>query len=305
MSVNNSVSVIIPVYNSESVLKKSIQRLQPVLTSIASQYEVILVNDGSRDQSWAIICELSKQYDWIRGIDLMRNYGQHNALLCGIRAARHEIIITIDDDLQNPPEEIPALLEKLDEGYDVVYGYPQKEQHGIGRDVASRIMKLVLQNAMGAETAGHASSFRVIRTRICYAFSKYQSPFVSIDVLLTWGSRRFAAIPVRHDPRLFGVSNYTFRKLVSLALTMVTGFSTLPLQFASFIGFAFSIMGEYLSRMHYRMMEQPAYVISQTIENNSPLKNFKSDLSSQEGNPVVIQQAPQEMIVDQREKSNR
>ncbi len=250
---------------------------------------------------------LSSEYELLGGINLMRNYGQHNALLCGIRAARYEVIVTMDDDLQHPPEEIPKLLDKLAEGYDVVYGTPQKEQHGFWRDMASQVTKLALQNAMGSETACNVSAFRAFRTRVRDAFANYQGPFVSIDVLLTWGTTRFAAVPVRHDPRRMGVSNYTFRKLVTHAFNMMTGFSVLPLQLASLIGFAFTlfglgvlvyvigryliqggsvpgfpflasvvaifsgaqlfalgIIGEYLARMYFRMMERPTYTVRAT-----------------------------------------
>jgi glycosyltransferase involved in cell wall biosynthesis len=164
-------------------------------------------------------------------------------LLCGIRAARHELVVTIDDDLQNPPEEIPKLLARLDDGYDVVYGKPEREQHGFLRDQASRITKYVLQNAMGAETARHVSAFRVFRTRLRDAFASYRSAYVSIDVLLTWASTRFSYVDVRHVPRAIGTSNYTMRKLMAHALNMVTGFSTLPLQFASLVGFVFTLFG--------------------------------------------------------------
>jgi undecaprenyl-phosphate 4-deoxy-4-formamido-L-arabinose transferase len=210
---------------------------------LGGQYELILVNDGSPDASWETICRLASDYHWITGIDLMRNYGQHNALLCGIRAARHEVVVTIDDDLQNPPEEIPKLLNKLEEGFDVVYGTPQKEQHGFWRDRASQITKLALQGSMGAETARQVSAFRAFRRDIRNAFGTYQSPYVSIDVLLTWGTTKFAAVAVRHDSRSEGVSNYSFYKLVTHALNMMTGFSILPLQLASLLGFVFTLFG--------------------------------------------------------------
>ncbi len=187
--------------------------------------------------------EISKRDKRVRGIQLARNFGQHNALLCGIRAARGEVIVTLDDDLQHPPEEIPKLLNKLAEGYDVVYGTPMTEQHGFWRDIASQVMKLALQSAMGAKIARNVSAFRAFHTRLRDAFANYQSPFVSIDVLLTWATTSFAAIPVQHDPRWSGETNYTFRKLVAHALNMMTGFSTLPLQFASLIGFAFTLFG--------------------------------------------------------------
>lgn len=305
-----NISVVVPVYNSEATLKKMIGRLSSTLEARFDALEIILVNDGSSDNSWHSIVELADADPLVRGIDLMRNYGQHNALLCGIRAARYEVVVTMDDDLQNPPEEIPKLLDKLAEGYDVVYGTPQKEQHGLWRDLASQVTKLVLQSTMGAETARNVSAFRAIRTQVRDAFTSYQGPFVSIDVLLTWGTTRFAAVPVRHDRRQTGTSNYTFRKLVTHALNMMTGFSIMPLQLASLIGFAFTlfglgvlvyvlgrylieggsvpgfpflasiiaifsgaqlfalgIIGEYLARMHFRMMEKPAYIVREQLAN--------------------------------------
>ena len=238
-----SISVVVPVYNSQLSLHELAIRVKQVVSKLTERYELILVNDGSQDKSWGIIDELTQMHDWIVGINLMRNYGQHNALLCGIRQARHDIIVTIDDDLQNPPEEIIKLVRKLEEGFDVVYGTPFQEKHGLWRDIASKITKLALQNAMGAKTARSVSAFRVFRAEMRDAFSGYKGSFVSIDVLLTWGSTKFSTVVVQHDERHFGTSNYTFTKLVTHALNMVTGFSVLPLQIASVIGFTFTIFG--------------------------------------------------------------
>jgi glycosyltransferase involved in cell wall biosynthesis len=238
-----SISVVVPVYNSQDTLVELVERLEVVLSELADRFEVILVNDGSRDKSWQAICGLAAEHDWVIGLDLMRNYGQHNALLAGIRQARYDLIVTLDDDLQNPPEEVPKLIRKLEEGHDVVYGTPEREQHGFWRDLASQTTKLALQGAMGAETARDVSAYRVFRTQIREAFAGYGSPFVSIDVLLTWGTSRFAAVQVRHAARQTGASNYTFRKLATHALNMMTGFSTWPLQLASLIGFGFTLFG--------------------------------------------------------------
>jgi undecaprenyl-phosphate 4-deoxy-4-formamido-L-arabinose transferase len=300
--------VVVPVYRSEAILPELVLRLEPVLVAIAENFELVLVNDCSPDRSWDVLCELAGQYSWIRPISLMRNYGQHNALLCGIRTARYEVIVTMDDDLQHPPEEIPKLLEELAGGYDVVYGTPAQEQHGLGRDFASWVTKLALQNVMGAEVARKVSAFRVFRAEVARAFAHYQGAFVSIDVLLTWGTNRFSTKAVRHDARKAGASGYTFRKLVTHAVNMMTGFSTVPLQFASLVGFLFTlfgiavlvyvlgrylvrggsvpgfpflasiialfsgaqlfalgIMGEYLARMHFRMMERPSYVVRESL----------------------------------------
>jgi len=238
-----NLSVVVPVYNSEGSLPLLVERLLPVLSNTANQFELILVNDGSSDGSWKAIQNLNSVYPWMRGINLMRNYGQHNALLCGIRAARYEIIVTLDDDLQHPPEEIPRLLEELAKDFDVVYGKPQEEQHGLWRDSASRITKFALRAAVGKEMARDVSAYRAFRTQLRDAFCNYQSPFVSIDVLLSWATTRYSSIPVRHDPRKIGASNYNFRKLLRHGMDMLTGLSVLPLQLASLIGFVFTLFG--------------------------------------------------------------
>ncbi len=237
------LSVVVPVYRSEAILPELVQRLEKILSRIASAYELVLVNDSSPDQSWEVICQLAERNSWIHPINLMRNYGQHNALLCGIRATQYDVIVTLDDDLQHPPEEIPKLLAVLAQGFDVVYGTPENEEHGFLRDLASSVTKMALQNVMGAKIARQVSAFRAFRAEVANAFSHYEGSFVSIDVLLTWGTNRFAAAPVAHQPRRQGTSGYTFRKLITHAMNMMTGFTTLPLQFASLVGFAFTIFG--------------------------------------------------------------
>jgi len=308
MEISLNCSIIVPVYNGAESVPELIERLNKVLPDVAGKYEVILVNDGSRDQSWDRIVELSNHYHWITGINLSRNYGQHNALLCGIRQAQYEFIVTMDDDLQNPPEEIPRLLTKLAEGYDVVYGAPERESHGLWRDLASQITKIALQGAMGVETARKVSAFRAFRTQVRDAFASYHGFSVNMDVLLTWGTNRFTSIPVRHEPRRLGSSNYSLGKLVIHGLNMLTGFSTLPLQLASITGFTFmffgigvlvyvlgryailgysvpgfpflasiiaifsgaqlfalGIIGEYLARMYFQIMDRPPFALRSKV----------------------------------------
>jgi undecaprenyl-phosphate 4-deoxy-4-formamido-L-arabinose transferase len=238
-----SISVVTPVYNGETSVAELCRRLAEVLPRISTQHEVILVNDGSRDRSWETISELCSQSSSVRGLNLMRNYGQHNALLCGIRAAKYDLVVTMDDDLQHPPEEIPRLLARLEEGVDVVYGVPKVEQRGVMRALASRITRLALSAAVGGNVAKNVSAFRAFPTQLREAFAAYQSPFVSIDVLLTWATTRFGATTVAFQPRHSGSSNYTFTKLVRHALDMMTGFSTAPLQLASLIGFTCTLFG--------------------------------------------------------------
>ncbi len=242
-SIQSGISVVVPAYNSELSLPDLARGLQPVLEAAATEYELILVDDASRDGTWQVIQGLVRAHPWIKGVHLMRNYGQHNALLCGIRLARYDSIVTMDDDLQHPPEEIPKLLKQLGPGVDVVYGTPATKQHGLWRNVATQLTRIALQSAMGAPIARKAGPFRLFRTQLRDAFSNYDGPYVSIDVLLTWATTRFDAVEVRHEPRRLGTSNYTFRKLVVLALDMLTGFSTRPLQVASLIGFVFTVVG--------------------------------------------------------------
>jgi glycosyltransferase involved in cell wall biosynthesis len=296
------VSVVVPVFNSGPTLSELTERLAAVLAP-RGRFEILFVNDASLDDSWSLIQKLARDNAFVRGMTLSRNYGQHNALLAGIRAARYDVIVTIDDDLQHPPEETPALLDRLEDA-DVVYGTPSSPEHGRWRGLATTVTKFTLRGAIGAETARKVSAFRVFRTRLREAFSTYDGPFVSIDVLLTWGTAKFDAVTVRHEPRRVGASNYTFRKLMTHAMNMATGFSTLPLQLASYLGFVFAafgmavlafvvvrtamsrgtvpgfpflassiaifagaqlfalgIIGEYVARMHFRLMQKPTYVI--------------------------------------------
>ncbi len=238
-----SLSIVIPVYNGAESLLPLVERLEQVLPGISRQYEIILVNDGSQDHSWQVIEALIADHPALRGLNLMRNYGQHNALLCGVRAARGEVIITMDDDLQHPPEEIPVLLAKLNEGYDVVYGSPRKMPHSLWRNLASRISKKTLSWVMGVKTVREISAFRCFRTQLRGAFENYQSPGVILDVLLSWGTTQFTHVVVEETPREYGQSNYTFSKLAKQVFLILTGFSTLPLRFASWLGFFFVLFG--------------------------------------------------------------
>ncbi len=301
-----TLSVVIPVYNSELSLKPLLERLIELLPTMASQFEVLLINDGSHDDSWKVVENLVKTDPRIVGTNLMRNYGQHNALLCGIRQAKYDLIVTLDDDLQHDPALIPILLQKLNEGNEVVYGAPSAEKHGIWRDIASVITKLTLATVMNVQSARHVSAFRVFYTYLRESFINYQGPSVSLDVLLTWGTSKFGYVEIPHHQREIGKSNYTFRKLVAHALNLLTGFSTIPLRLATGIGFLFlffgiiilfyvlirfliqggvvpgftflasvivifsgvqlftlGIMGEYLARMHFRLMDKPTYTIKE------------------------------------------
>jgi undecaprenyl-phosphate 4-deoxy-4-formamido-L-arabinose transferase len=213
------------------------------LSAAGSDYEILFVNDDSPDNSWQVIQQLAAQNPRVRGIRLMRNYGQHNATLCGVREARFEIIVTLDDDLQHPPEEIPALLERLAEGWDVVYGIPRKRPHSWWRNIFSVLIKRSLAWVMDIGTVRDIGAFRAFRAGLRQAFSGYQNPNVILDVLLSWGTSRFSSVSVREDPRAEGQSNYNFSRLFRVAMTVLTAYSTKPLRFASVLGFGFTLFG--------------------------------------------------------------
>lgn len=238
-----SVSVIVPVYRAEKSLAPLHARLVAVLQRLGFPYEIIMVEDCGGDRSWDIIMQLAAADPHLRGFQHSRNFGQHNALLRGIQAAQNEVVITMDDDLQHPPEAIPVLLNKLSEGFDVVYGTPLVEQHGLLRDISSRWIKFAMRIAMGVKAAQDVSALRAFRTTLREAFRDYNAPYVNLDVLLSWGTTRFGAVGVRHEARQHGRSNYTFSKLAVHTLNLLTGFSTLPLRLASMTGFLFTIFG--------------------------------------------------------------
>jgi glycosyltransferase involved in cell wall biosynthesis len=296
-----NLSVIVPVYRGEALVAPLIERLSIVLPTMATDFEVILVNDGSPDGSWAAIEQLAKKHLWVKGIRLMRNYGQHNATLCGVRAARHEAIVTMDQDLQHPPAEIPVLLAKLNEGFDVVYGAPKILPQGFWRNMMTANIKRLMASIMGVPSVRNISAFRAFHTHLREAFASFQSPNLILDVLLSWGTRRITSVQVDIAPTTR--SNYALSSLAKAAMLILTGYSTLPLRLASWIGFAMTlfglavfsyvlviywvagslpgfpflasiialfsgaqlfalgIFGEYLARVFDRSMDKPSYVI--------------------------------------------
>jgi undecaprenyl-phosphate 4-deoxy-4-formamido-L-arabinose transferase len=241
--MTHSISVVVPVYNGAIYLNTLVDQLSQSLALLTKEFEVIFVNDNSPDNSWQIIESLAKQYPWVHGIHLMRNYGQHNATLCGVRSARYELTVTMDDDLQHSPEALPAMIAKLDEGYDVVYGAPQVLPQGFFRNQATRITKSLLARVMGVPSVKHISAYRVFRTGLRDAFANFQSPQVTLDVLLSWGTTQFSYVfvDIKGSPK--GASNYNLRKLIRETLLILTGFSTMPLRAASLLGFFIGFLG--------------------------------------------------------------
>ena len=303
-----SVSVVVPVYRSKTVLNELVERIQVVLTDVNN--EIILVDDGSFDETWEIVSVLAAGNHGVVGIRLGRNSGQHSALLAGVRAAQFQTVITIDDDLQNPPEQIPTLLQALhSSGADVVYGSPIEVAQSFFRRKSSWLLRQTMRHTLGVSDVATMSSFRAFHLGLRDAFDANVGPGVSLDALLSWATDRFASVPVTHDQRVSGRSTYSVSKLLRFALDTITGYSTVPLRAVSALGFAtataglflmiifvlipavrgisiqgfpflastiilfsgiqlvtLGVFGEYLSRMHFRLMNKPSYFIAQRTD---------------------------------------
>ncbi|GAT66495.1 glycosyltransferase family 2 protein [Planomonospora sp. ID91781] len=239
-----SVSVVIPCYRSEITLPPLVTRLVSVLRDMSVRHEVILVVDGSPDGTWNVAESLARRIDVVRAIRLSRNYGQHNALVAGIREARFDVVVTMDDDLQHPPEQVPLLLAALEgDRLDLVYGVPHQEEHGFLRSLASRSVKTGMSRALGIRNAQKISAFRAFRTCLRDGFEDLSGPHASVDVALSWGTAQIGSVGVHMNDREVGESNYNVRMLVRHAVNMLLGYSTAPLRMASYLGFLTGIIG--------------------------------------------------------------
>lgn len=302
-----NLSVVVPVFNSFDTLPELTARLTQVLSADS---EVILVDDGSDLRTWSVIKALATPQ--IRGVRLTRNFGQHAALLAGVREARHSVIATLDDDLQNPPEELARLLNALTDNVDVVYGVPRTIKQPIWRSIASVIARKSMQKTLGFSNAVDVSSFRVFRSQLQASFNNEIGPRVSLDVLLSWSTSRFESVEVDHHTRKAGKSNYSFWQLLQSFLDIVTSYSTAPLRLATGLGlttvllsvgviiwvlglplitgrsvpgFPFlastiaifsgtqllvlGVIGQYVGRIHFRVMNKPTYTIAERTDETS------------------------------------
>jgi undecaprenyl-phosphate 4-deoxy-4-formamido-L-arabinose transferase len=237
------VSVVIPVYHGAATLPALVPRLLDVLKEVSGDYEVILVDDGSKDGSWEVIAKLHDAYpDRVAAIRLMRNFGQHNALMAGFRATRGEFIVTMDEDLQHPPEEVPKLLEAIQaRGLDLVYGTYGDKKHSAWRNLGSALINAFYRLVFRLPVT--LTSFRVIRRELLECIFSYSLNYTLIDGLLAWNTDRVGETPVDHQPRAGGRSGYSLGKLVLLALNLFTNFSLLPLQAVSLCGLAAAAVG--------------------------------------------------------------
>lgn len=220
------ISAVVPVYRSEKTLRELHERLTKSLEALSPQYEIIMVEDAGGDGSWEIIEALCRRDPRLKGIKLKENQGQQKAIMLGLQQARGEWIVTLDDDLQNPPEEIPRLIAKLQEGYDLVYGVPREKKHSLWRRISARSSKWLIQKITGSKVLGMLSPFRAFKGGLIRSFREVHSSFVSLDAQIARVSEKTTSIEVLHEERRVGNSTYNFKKLLKVALYLVFAFTS-------------------------------------------------------------------------------
>ncbi|MBB4935762.1 undecaprenyl-phosphate 4-deoxy-4-formamido-L-arabinose transferase [Streptosporangium album] len=199
-------------------------------------FEVVLVVDGSPDNTWEVAQELADRHETVRALLLARNYGQHNALVAGIRSARYDIVVTMDDDLQHPPEEIPKLLAGLRPDLDIVYAVPCAGTHGFIRDLASKSLKIGLSGRFGEVTGQDICAFRAFRSFLRESLDGVAGPHALIDISFSWATMRVGTVRVNMERRPVGGSNYTLPMLIHHAIHVMVGYSTIPLRLVTYFG---------------------------------------------------------------------
>jgi glycosyltransferase involved in cell wall biosynthesis len=246
-------SIVIPVFNSAGIVGATVDRVVEVFEKEGLSFELILVNDGSHDGSWEVIAEKAGNDSRLIALDLLRNYGQHHANLAGFREATGDYVITMDDDLQNPPDQVLVLIDEAMRGRDVVFGQFDHKQAAGYRRLGSKAITMINRRIFGQPADLAVSNFRILRrdvvNRICA--SRTAHPYITGQALLY--SRNRSHVPVRHEPRSVGGSNYNLVRIVRLVLTILFSYSSYPLRLAALIGFAISglsflLGGVYLAR---------------------------------------------------------
>ncbi|HMM66317.1 MAG TPA: glycosyltransferase family 2 protein [Dokdonella sp.] len=235
------VSVVVPVYGGPAALAELNNRLAQTLSAAGLTHELILVDDRGSSESWPVIRELARYDPRVIGLRLSRNFGQHAATICGIEHARGAWIVTMDDDLEHPPESIPALLAAGNEDCPLVYGLFPRRTHAGFRNLSSELMRWTLKRAF-PDLNEHYSSFRAMHVSLARQLAAFKLNKPYIDGMLSWMTSSVATVQVPHGERRHGESTYTLRKLFSHAFNIFITFSNLPLRVASYGGAALAAL---------------------------------------------------------------
>ena len=236
------VSIVIPVYNEEASLPSLFQRIYPALDALGRSYELIFVDDGSRDQSMRVLrSQFDRRPDVTRVVLLATNFGQHMAILAGFQHARGEVVVTLDADLQNPPEEIGKLLAKMAEGYDYVGSYRSERRDSLFRRVASRAMNHLRERMTRIRMTDQGCMLRAYGRNVVQAINLSPEMNTFVPALAYIYARNPTEIEVQHDERVAGASQYSLSRLIKLNFDLVTGFSVKPLRMFSAIGMTVAV----------------------------------------------------------------
>lgn len=237
------ISVVIPVFNEEKNLTPLHERLSKVLKGLGKSYEIILVDDGSSDNSKFLLKNMVASDENVRAVFLTRNFGQHGAVIAGFKESKGEIVVTLDGDLQNPPEEIPKLVSKINEGYDVVGGIRQHRRDSILRKIPSFITNNIASVVVGKKMVDCGCMLRAYRRQIILELLDYSDVSIFIPALTASIADRFVEIPVDHDVRLAGKSKYHIFRLMKIYFDLITGYSPIPIQLVTLFGIFSSVSG--------------------------------------------------------------
>jgi glycosyltransferase involved in cell wall biosynthesis len=236
------LSVVVPIYNEEESIPQLIERLNEVLRDLPGGSEIIAVDDGSRDRSFAILRELAAQHPHLRVIRFRRNFGQTAAFAAGFHSARGEVVITIDADLQNDPNDIPRLLEKVEEGFDVVSGWRERRQDAfISRTLPSRLANGLISSVTGVHLHDYGCSLKAYRSEVVKNIQLYGELHRFIPAIASWQGVAVTEIPVHHEPRRFGKSKYGIGRTLRVVLDLLTvrfllSYGTRPMQIFGTLG---------------------------------------------------------------------
>lgn len=320
------ISIIIPCYNSSSSLVPLLGELESVLTRHFDAYEIIAINDYSSDDTWQTLKHYQSNHPRIKLIDLAKNFGQHNATICGVREAKYEISVTLDDDGQNPPAEIPLLVDKLLAGYDIVYGIPQKSEHDLFKVLTSKLFRTAI-SFVQVPQAEKIGSFRAFRTSLRDGFAETTGRSFCLDFLLFWSTQKITCVNVSHNARQEGCSNYDLTKLLRIAEMLIMSHPESFARILMLISAAFAAISvlifvsgvldaqnitthltvaalfflagtqtaitafvlRYLIAQHYQLAKRPLYIIREKIESDSQTSDILNCTPNiQSGEPITI-----------------
>ncbi|MEZ9601589.1 glycosyltransferase family 2 protein [Vibrio sp. 10N.286.46.A8] len=235
------LSIVIPVYNSQSFVTKTVNEIIKEVTKLTSKFEIILVNDGSPDDSWSVISGLAKSINEVKSIDLVKNYGQHTAVMCGIEKSTGDYVITMDDDLQNPPSEIKKLLNKIEEGYDLVFAEFEQKKHASYRKLGTKVVDWLNNKIFGKPDNIVLTNFRIFTKSLAKRVIKYRVNEPYIPGLLLMHASKIGNTLTKHAKRDDGESNYSLGKILILISRLLFNYSSYPLKALSVVGVVISV----------------------------------------------------------------